>query len=217
MRPTTSPISQRSTSMMTSVLTMVTTPLKSCVNPRSKPSEISVTSVMTRLKMSPLSLESRKESGTFSRLSIDRFLMSRTVRYVSFCVKIFASHSLTKITATTTAIATTIQKRRLKSTSPLPTIQSTPFPARTVEKSAASTLIAEKNKLSTRYFRLGLMNAYSRLSIFRSSFFFISPLLSPQVARRRSLYKLRIFSKVLHACPCRRSFRRPSRGIYRRS
>ena len=78
--PTTMPISQRSTSMMTSVLTMVTMPLKSCVKPSSKPSDISVTSVITRLKMSPLSLESRKESGTFSRLSIDRLRISRTVR-----------------------------------------------------------------------------------------------------------------------------------------
>ena len=76
---TTRAISHLSTSIMTSVLTMVTTPLNSCVNPRSKPSEISVTSVMTRLKISPLSCESIYERGAFCKVSIARLRMSRTV------------------------------------------------------------------------------------------------------------------------------------------
>ena len=63
--------------MKPSVPTMVMTPEKSCVKPISRPSETWLTSVMTRLNISPWLLVSMVLSGTTSSLSMACRRMSR--------------------------------------------------------------------------------------------------------------------------------------------
>ena len=139
-------------SIKTSVPRIVIIPLKSCVNPWRRPSDIISISLTARLMSSPFELLSMNLSGTPFSVSKSSVLMSRMVLYESLFVASAVSHWKNVLTRTMPARTAASLASSLKSTAFSPTIKSTPLPIRIGTKRERDTPKREKITAANRYF-----------------------------------------------------------------
>ena len=125
---TASAMSAFSLNMNTSVPSIVMTPVKSCVNPRSRPSANVSTSAMTRLTISPDGFESIYASGSIWSFANAALRISRTTSKVMRLLTVLMSHWSRAVARIITPVLVSIGIIAAKSTFPASTMQSIASP-----------------------------------------------------------------------------------------